>query len=271
MMDLRRSAVGVALLAGLAVTNVAPAYAEEGDARDLVKRALDALPKTSFTANLKLTTPQGVRDLTLNHKLVDGARSSYLEVVAPPELQGIRFLFLEKTGGPPEQYMKVAAAKTVVRIADEVRKQPFLGSTFYVADLVEPAIDDFTYKYAGEFEVLGRKTMLVEAVPKNPEKEVYSKTVFAIDPKDLLVLRRQFFDQKGAVVKVWTVEKVEKVDGYWTIMDQRMTNVQNNEQSRLAVEEVKYNVELPDRMFTPKFLLREEQPDATGTGGQAPR
>jgi len=256
MMDLRKSAIGVVLSAGLAVAVAAGAHAQEGDARDLVKRALDALPKTSFTAKLKLTTPQGVRDLELNHKLVNGARSSYLEVTAPPELQGIRFLFLEKIGGAPEQYMKVAAAKTTVRIADEVRKQPFLGSTFYVADLVEPAIDDFTYKYAGEFEVLGRKCMLVEAVPKNPDKEVYSKTVYAIDPKDLLILRRQFFDTKGAVLKVWTVEKVDKVDDIWTIMDQRMTNVQDNQQSRLDVESIKYNVDLPDVMFTPKYLLR---------------
>jgi len=256
MMELRKSAIAVVLLAGVAIAAALPARAQEGDARDLLKRALDALPKAPFKATLKLTTPQGVRELELDHKLVNGARASYLEVTAPPELEGIRFLFLEKVGGPPEQYMKVAAAKTVVRIADEVRKQPFLGSTFYVADLVEPALDDFNYKYAGEFEVLGRKCMLVESTPKNPEKEVYSKTIYAIDPKDLLVLRRQFFDPKGAVMKVWTVEKVEKIDNFWTIMDQRMSNVQDNQQSRLDVEEVKYNVELPDSMFTPKHLLR---------------
>ena len=257
MMDLKKSAIGVVLSAGLAVATVAGAYAQEGEARDLVKRALDALPKASFTAKLKLTTPQGVRELELNHKLVNGARSSYMEVIAPPELQGVRFLFLEKLGGAPEQYMKVAAAKTSVRVADEVRKQPFLSSTFYVADLVEPAVDDFSYKYGGEPEVvLGRKCMLVESVPKNPDKEVYGKTVYAIDPKDLLILRRQFFDQKGAVMKVWTVEKVEKIDTFWTIMAQRMSNVQNNEQSRLDVDSVKYNVDLPDVMFTPKYLLR---------------
>jgi negative regulator of sigma E activity len=256
MMDLRKSAMGLATLTVFALATAVPASAEIEGARDLVKRALDALPKVSFTAKLKVTTAQGGRELELNHKLVDGARSNYLEVAAPPELQGIRFLFMEKLGGAPEQYMKVAAAKTTVRIADEVRKQPFLGSTFYVADLVEPALDDFTYKYAGEFEVLGRKCMLVESVPKNPAKEVYSKTLFAIDPKDALILRRQFFDQKGAVLKVWTVEKVDQIDGIWTIMEQRMTNVLENSQSRLDVTEVKYNVELPNVMFTPKYLLR---------------
>ena len=57
-------------------------------------------------------------------------------------------------------------------------------------------------------------------------------------------------------MKVWTVEKVEKIDTFWTIMAQRMSNVQNNEQSRLDVDSVKYNVDLPDVMFTPKYLLR---------------
>ena len=232
-----------------------PALAQDGDARDLVKRVFDALPKIPFVAKLALTTPQGGREVELDHKFIDGARASYLELTAPEDLKGIRFLFLQRIDGPSEQYMKIAASRTFVRVADEVRKQPFLGSTFYISDLVEPPLDAFTYKFVGEDQVLGRKVMLVESTPKDPKKEIYSKTIMALDPKDLLALRRQFYDQKGQILKVWTVEKVEKKDGNWTLMEQRMTNSQTNEQSRLEVKDVKFNVDLPDSMFTPKYLL----------------
>jgi outer membrane lipoprotein-sorting protein len=245
---------GVVALGMLALA-MAPARAQEGDARDLVKRVTDALPKVPFKAKVNLTTPQGARELELDHKFVDGARASYLELIAPEDLKGIRFLFLERADGPSEQYMKVAASRTSVRVADEVRKQPFLGSTFYIADLIEPPVDAFTYKFVGEDQVLGRRVMLVEATPKTPSKEIYSKTVLALDPKDLLALRRQFYDQKGQILKVWTVEKVDKVDGIWTMMDQRMTNSQSNEQSRLDIKDIKYNVDLPDSMFAPKYLM----------------
>src|SRR5690606_28835542 len=141
------------------------------------------------------------------------------------ELKGIRFLFLEEAGAAPEQYIKIASARQPVRVKDQIRKQPFLESAFYVADLVEPEVDAYTYRFVGEEGIGGRKVRLVEATPKKPDEEIYARTVVAIDPDDLLILRRQFFDRDGKLVKVWTVDLVEEVEGVQTIRDQRMENV----------------------------------------------
>ena len=253
----RRSFITAALAALLCLgVGTAPSFAAD-DAAGLAKKAVDALPKVPFTAKLKLTpAKEPTRDLSLSHKVVGGARASYLEVTAPDQLEGIRFLFLEKANGEPEQYIKVAAARTAVRVKDQIRKQPFLESDFYVSDLVEPPLDAYTYKFVGEEELLGRKTKLVEAVPKNSANEIYGKTVIAIDPTDLLILKRSFYDLKGNLQKVWTIDKVEKVDGIWTMRDQRMTTVPDKTTSRLETPEIKYNVELKDAMFTPEYLHR---------------
>ncbi len=55
---------------------------------------------------------------------------------------------------------------------------------------------------------------------------------------------------------MWTIEKVEKIDGNWTLREQEMSNVKDNTRSRLEVAEIEYGVDLPDVMFTPKYLLR---------------
>jgi negative regulator of sigma E activity len=230
--------------------------AQEPDARDLVKRVADALPKVSFVSTLKLTTPQGMRELRLSHKLVGGARASFLEVTAPADLAGMRFLFLEHADKPPEQYVKIPAARRGVLVSDSARAQPFLGSSFAVADLVEPDLDAFTYRFVGETTVLGRPCKLVESVPKKPEGALYGKTINALDPHDLLVLRREFFDEKNRALKVWEVAKVERIDGNWTIKDQTMTTAKERATSRLEVETIAFDVELPDTMFTPESLLR---------------
>jgi outer membrane lipoprotein-sorting protein len=230
--------------------------ADDVEARELVRKVVEALPQVPFTAKVKLSIDGGeAREIDLSHKVIDGNRSSYLTVTAPAELEGIRFLFIEKKGAPAEQYMKVAASRTVVRVAGEVRQQPFLSSTFFIADLVDPPLDAFTYAYAGEEKVGGRACKLVESVPKHPEQEVYGKTVIAIDPKDHLAMRRTFYDKKGQVLKLWTVEKVEKIDGFWTMRDQKMAHVDGHT-SRLEITEIKYNAELEDSIFTPKYLLR---------------
>ena len=41
--------------------------------------------------------------------------------------------------------------------------------------------------------------------PKKPGEEIYGRTVLALDPNDLLILRRQFYDRDDKLVKVWDV------------------------------------------------------------------
>jgi len=234
-----------------------PASAQNDDARTLVRSAVDALPKIPLRAKLELAVErEKARVIQLSAKFVDGARASYLEVLAPEDLAGMRFLFLQPLDGENQQYVKPTFSRTTVLVSGEVRQQPFLGSTFYVADLVEPVIDDFTYGFVGEEELLGRKCKLVEAVPKKRAEALYGKTILAIDPKDLLILERKFFDAHGKLLKVWTVEEVRQIDRVWTLAKQKMANVQESASSRLDTLEVEYNADIEDDVFKPKYLLR---------------
>lgn len=244
-------------LAALLIFLRAPVMAQDDEARTLVQNVVDALPKVPLIAKLKLTVEgEDPREIQLSAKFVDGARASYLEVLAPESLAGMRFLFLQPLKGENQQYMKPTFSRTSVRVTGEIRQRPFLASAFYVSDLVEPVIDDYTYRFVGEEELLGRTCKLVEATPKKPDNAVYSKSILALDPKDLLILKRQFFDANGKLLKVWTVEEVQQVDGTWTLAKQKMTNVQDNTSSRLDTLEVEYNADIKDLVFKPKYLLR---------------
>lgn len=233
------------------------AGAEEQDAKALVTSVMDAIPKVSFVSNLELSSPDfETRKIEMSRKYVGGAHGTYLEVTAPEMLAGIRFLFIERPDTANEQYIKVAASRSSVRVSDEIRRRPYLGSAFYVSDLVMPELDRFTYRFTGEEKLLGRACKLVEMTPTDAKEEVYSKTILALDPSDSLILRRQFFDKEGKLVKVWTIDKVEEIDGFWTLSGQEMVNVQDGKKSRLDISSITYNAELPDTMFTPKYLLR---------------
>jgi outer membrane lipoprotein-sorting protein len=248
----RLVAVGLALLATVTV-----ARAADDGAHDLVKRVLDAAPKVPLTARASLTSDRGwVRDLALSRARVGEADASYMEVTAPIDLKDTRFLLFDRAEGRDEQYMYVPSVKRAMQVSNETRKQPFLGSDFYISDMVRPELAAYTYRTVGEEEVAQRKCTLVEAVPKDPENELYSKTVSAIDPKDLLVVRVQFFDPKGKPLKTWTLEKVEKIDGMWTPLVQKMADLQDGHESRITLTDVKYNVQLPDATFTRTHLTR---------------
>ncbi len=251
----------ITLAAALAVlpallTLATPALGED-DPGTLVKKAVENLPKVPVQAKLKLTPPQGdPREVQLSSKMIEGMRASYLEVTQPEALQGIRFLFLERPGSESEQYMKIAMAPNAVKVSGQVRKNPFLESTFYVSDMVEPIVDDYTYEFVGDGGIGGRAVKKVKATPKNPADEIYGSVTIWIDPKDLIVLKREFADKDGKPFKEWSVDVVESVDDILTIRDQRMKNLQDGTESRLETIEVEYNGNVLDTMFSPDHLRR---------------
>jgi negative regulator of sigma E activity len=152
--------------------------------------------------------------------------------------------------------MYVPFMKRILRLSEKTRSEPFLGSTFYVNDIVEPPIDDYTYAFVGTDTVGQRSCQLVESVPKNAEGKTYGKSVFAIDPIDLVVLRVQLYDHDGKLLKVHTVDKLEKVDGYWTPRMQTMQNVQESGASELETLEIQYNAPIGDEVFREAHLGR---------------
>jgi outer membrane lipoprotein-sorting protein len=240
-----------------AVTATAGGVAVAGDARDLVKQVFDAIPQAPFAAKATLTSDRGwVRELDFSHKHLGDIDAAYLEVTAPMDLKDTRFLLLDHVVGRDEQFMYVPAMKRTVQVSGETRKQPFLGSDFFIYDMVRPEFDAYTYSFVGEEEVGGRHCQLVQSVPKVPANELYGKTVTAIDPSDAVVLRTQFFDKQDKLLKVWTIEKLEKIEGNWTPLVQQMANVQDHHQSRLEVVEIHYNTQLPDQMFQRSYLSR---------------
>jgi hypothetical protein len=235
-----------------------PAFADEPKTpRELLEEAIETFPETPFTAKAKLSWDDVVREMTLNHRPLDDQTSgSYLVVTAPPALKGTRFLFLERKQGRDEQYIKVPTAHRVLQVGENQREQSFLGSDFYFSDMIAPDLDDFELTELSRKTVAGRECRIIEAVPKPSTEWQYGKARYAVQPEDRLVLRADFFDKKGKLLKIWTLDNVKKVNGIWTPYLQRMKNVQQKVESILELVEIQYGVKLPDEMFTRGYLER---------------
>jgi hypothetical protein len=240
------------------ITALPPASRAEESAFDLTKRVRDTAPKAPLFAKGKISSDRGlVRELELSRKqLKDDVYASYMEVTSPMDLKDTRFLFFDRKTGRDEQFIYVPAAKRAIQVGGQTRKQSFLGSEFYVGDFAEPELDAFTYSFVGEENVGGRQCKLVQVVPKTLDDALYSKSIVAIDPNDLVVVRTQLFDDKGTLLKVWTIEKLDKIDGMWTPVKQKIEDVQEKHWSELEMSDIKYNAQLPDEVFNKSYLTR---------------
>lgn len=233
-------------------------WGQTDDARELATRVLEARPRVSFIAQATLRSDSRgwVRELTLRYKRLGDVDASFLEVTDPLDVKDTRFLLLDRQQGSDEQYIYVPALGRTLQVSESTRKQPFLGSDFYVSDMVRPDPDAYEHSFTGEEVVGGRPCKLVQSVPKNPDKELYGKTVFAIDPEELVLMRTEFFDRDGKRLKVWNMDQLEKIDGVNTPRKQTMKNVQEGTESTLEINEIQYNAEIPDDLFQRSQLAR---------------
>lgn len=238
----------------LAATEPTPA----NDARALVQRVIDAEPDVPSVSRMQLTTPGGlVREFTISRKtLANGIDARYLEVTGPMNLKDTRYLFYDRSVRRDDQFMYLPFMRRIVRLSEQTRREPFLGSTFFVDDLVERPIDDYTYAFVGDETIGQRACRLVEAIPVHPEQEPYGRVVAAIDPTDLVIVRAQLYAHDGTLFKVHTVDTLEKIDGYWTPRLQTMSNVHDRTSSKLTTTEVQYKAPIGDDIFREAYLGR---------------
>lgn len=246
-----------ALLMAAAVT-IATAADDDPAARELVIKVRDSAPTVAVTGEATLTSGGNwVRTIKVSSKGVGEERATLLDVTGPADVAGSRYLLLERTEGADRQFMYLPAlTRRVIEVTDEARREPFLGSDFYVSDLIAPDVNSFTYAFVGDEEIEGHACRLVETKVKEGAAAPYPKVVIAIDPETLVVWRAQSFDAKGELFKVWTLEKLEVIDGHNTPVAQRMRNVQAGSESTLVLRKVRYGVDLPDSTFTKDRLAR---------------
>lgn len=93
---------------------------------------------------------------------------------------------------------------------------------------------------------------MVKSVPKDRAKFA-SKTAW-VRKDNFVVVQEKYFDKQGRLLKVFTVDKLEKVQGVWTIRQQTMKNAQTGSQTVVTWDSVKYNTGLGDDVFTERYL-----------------
>ncbi|HVM97212.1 MAG TPA: outer membrane lipoprotein-sorting protein, partial [Candidatus Acidoferrales bacterium] len=210
----------------------------------------------SFFAKMKLSAPGGlVRELEISHSRNGHGSATYMEITAPYVLKGTRFLSFDNDDGVDEHYTYVPAVRRSLQIPQWTLEQPFLGSNFYMVDITEPKIDEFTYRAIGDGEANGRACRKVEGIPRDDDYP-YGRIVYCIDPSISVSVQTEFFDRQGQLLKVWMPTRLEQVDGVWTPMLQSMQDVQSSTRSEFEILEIRQHVQFPEEMFTKAYLDR---------------
>jgi outer membrane lipoprotein-sorting protein len=128
-----------------------------------------------------------------------------------------------------------------------------MGSDFTYDDLGDRHPNQDEHKLLREETVDGKACYVVESTPKEDDY-MYSKTITWVMKDNYLGLKREFYDDRDKLLKTLTIKKFDKVDGFWTILETEMHNVQKDHKTNIKFTDVKKNKGIPNSKFTERSM-----------------
>ncbi|MEW5771036.1 MAG: outer membrane lipoprotein-sorting protein [Pseudomonadota bacterium] len=187
-----------------------------------------------------------------------GEVASLIRFLEPADIEGTGLLTLDRADGESNQWVYLPAMERVRRIDSGRKGGRFVNSDYFYEDLRDRKVEQDEHRVVGRETVAGVACDILESVPTEAGNSVYAKRLSWIDPATALPMRVDFYGRNEAQPgKRLQVLKREKVQGYWTVMDSVMTDLESGHQTRLTVERALYDRRLPARLFSTQTLEDE--------------
>ncbi len=250
------------LLMFAALAAAQPALADDGLA--LAQTLFDRPSGRNLTALVRMDLtekgrPPRTREL-VSYRLSKGRSESIslIRFLEPRDVAGTGLLSLARADGSNEQSLYLPALDRVRRIASDRQGGRFVGSDIYYEDLQERQPSRDRHRLLGKETVNGVACDVLESVPADAADSVYKKRVSWIDTQTLLAHRVDYFERDEATPgKRWELLAHKRIQGYWTVTDSRVTDLNTGHSTRLTVEKAVYDRRLPAKLFTPQALADE--------------
>ena len=201
-----------------------------------------------------------VRELDMFSKDSPAGSFSYIEFKKPADVAGTKFLTTPLAGGGSEQRLYLPALKKTRKIASGDKSSEFVNSDLTYYDMENRKLEDSTYTFLAEGEVLpdkafeGMKFYKLEAKDKADDSP-YAKSVMWINMDDLHAYKIQVYDKKdGALFKTILFVKYEDAKGIKVPVQTLVTNHKKGSKTLLQMNNLQVNTGLKDDVFSVKNL-----------------
>lgn len=239
-----------------------PGAALAAEATEIIKKSQATFYEagTDFQARVKMTliTREGqtrVREFTMLRKnYTAGEQKYFIYFHTPADVAGTTFMVYKYPNRNADRWLFIPAINLVNRIAARDSRSSFVGSDFTYEDVSGRDLEADTHRLLREEEVNGRRTYVVESIPKSEAE--YAKKLAWIDQATFLPLKEEYYDIQGAVYKVFTADEVKEIQGFPTVMKRTMANGKSGHKTEVVFERAQYNVGIGDDLFSERYLRR---------------
>jgi hypothetical protein len=209
-------------------------------------------PKTPTTQPVKAPPEAPTTRPVEDH--FTGEQKFYVYFTSPADVNKTAFLVWKHLTKDDDRWMYIPALDNIKRIAATDKRTSFVGSHFFYEDVSGRNINDDVHE-------LIKTTKSYYVLKNTPRKAKASEAGFAyytmyITKKDFLPAYIYYYDARGKKYRTYQAMKVEKVQGYPTVTKAKMIDERTGDYTLLEYRKVKYNLKVPEALFTERFLKR---------------
>ena len=177
----------------------------------------------------------------------------------PNDIRGTGFLVWEHPAKDDERFLYLPSLGRVRRIAGTEAQESFVGSDFSYEDVGGREFDDYSYALLADnaswtgSDGAARPAYRLESTRKDKSAE-FPRVVSLVLKDTFVVVQADIFNRRNERQKMYTVKRLQQVQGIWTIFESVMTNDLDKTRSELIVEKVAYNTGLKEAAFSRREL-----------------
>ncbi len=176
----------------------------------------------------------------------------------PGDIAQTKFLSIEQPAADDIQYLFLPALGRARRIVNTQQSLRFVNTDFTYEDMQRRKPDRDAHTLHGRETLRGHPCFILESIPQNLTASQYSRRVTWIEETTFLILRIDFYDHRGGLIKQLTVDETAVVDGYLTAMTTRMHDFKDAHTTVLKIETISYNTALRDDLFEVHMLEQHD-------------
>lgn len=192
-----------------------------------------------------------IRDMIMfSQEGEDERTSTLMRFLSPKSVKGITLL---NVNDGEKMYLYMPAYNKPRRIAGSSKSDEFMGTGLSYEDM---SMDYKDKDYGKNLLEETDKEYIVEVLPTE-EDVSYEKIILHIDKEKFYAKKVEFYEADGELTKTLTIDKIKIEDtGEVTPLEIAFTDMVENRVTKIIIEEIEYDIELPSDFFSIRTLKK---------------
>ena len=170
----------------------------------------------------------------------------------PADVNRMAFLVHKHLDKDDDRWVYLPKIDLVKRIAGSEKRTSFVGSDFFYEDVSGRNTEDDKHELVQSTS----KYYVLKNTPKDPKKVEFAYYKTWVHRSTFLVIKSEYYDNKGKPYRQYQARAVKQIQGYWTVTRARMTDLRTGRYTDVEYSGVKYDNGLSEDIFTERYLRR---------------